>query len=128
MNLKTLYLQKKIYKMIIGEKYGLNFSTILAIVNSVEKYAPETEILLFGSRAKGNFSNGSDIDIALKGKKLNLNILLDIYIELDNYDLPYKFDFIIFDRINDKSLMEHIDRVGINLENTIQNDLQLITE
>ena len=114
--------------MIIGEKYGLNFSTILAIVNSVEKYAPETEILLFGSRAKGNFSNGSDIDIALKGKKLNLNILLDIYIELDNYDLPYKFDFIIFDRINDKSLMEHIDRVGINLENTIQNDLQLITE
>jgi predicted nucleotidyltransferase len=111
-----------------SERYGLNYSTILAIVNSVEKYAPKVEILLFGSRAKGNFSNGSDIDIALKGKCLNLNILLDIYIELDKYDLPYKFDFIIFDRINDKSLMEHIDRVGINLENSIQNDSHLITE
>jgi predicted nucleotidyltransferase len=72
-------------------------------------------VILFGSRAKGTFSNGSDIDIALKGENIVLNDLLDLLNALDELLLPYKFDIVIFDRIEDDVLKEHINRVGISL-------------
>jgi predicted nucleotidyltransferase len=72
-------------------------------------------VILFGSRAKGTFSNGSDIDIALKGENIVLNDVLDLLNALDELLLPYKFDIVIFDRIEDDVLKEHINRVGISL-------------
>lgn len=32
--------------------------------------------MLYGSRAKGNYKNGSDIDLALVGKNINIEALL----------------------------------------------------
>jgi predicted nucleotidyltransferase len=73
------------------------------------------EAIIFGSRAKGNFKPGSDIDIAIKGENLNLNTILDISTSLDELMLPYKFDIIIYKRITEPKLTEHIDRVGVVL-------------
>lgn len=48
------------------------------------------QVILLGSRVKGNFKNGSDIDLALKGNKLNLDDILNVLLDLDNYILPIK--------------------------------------
>jgi hypothetical protein len=55
------------------------------------------------------------VDIALKGSGLKLNDIIDASIEIDKLYLPYKFDFVIYDRIKEKALAEHIERVGIVL-------------
>lgn len=73
------------------------------------------QIILFGSRAKGLFKEGADIDLALKGEKLNLNNIISASPELDNLLLPYKTDLVIFDRIKEQGLIDHINRVGITL-------------
>ncbi len=94
---------------------GLSKTDIEGIVTVIRKSDKVKEAILFGSRAKGTFTNGSDIDLALKGTNLGLNDILDLSIELDSLNLPYKFDLIIYDRIKEEALKEHINRVGIAL-------------
>ena len=96
-------------------KYGLAVSDINKIILILKRNQKIEKIILFGSRAKGTYQNGSDIDLALMGKNLKLNDILDASIEIDNLGLAYKFDLVIYDRIKEKALLEHIDRVGITL-------------
>ncbi|AGA80435.1 putative nucleotidyltransferase [Echinicola vietnamensis DSM 17526] len=97
----------------VNKDTGLTDAEVNAI-NTVFKRHPKIgSAVLFGSRAKGNYKNGSDIDIALKGKGLLLMDILDISIDLEDLMFPYKFDIVAYDRIDEKDLIEHIDRVGI---------------
>jgi type I restriction enzyme S subunit len=92
--------------------YGLKEQHINAI-NSVFLIYPQIKkAILYGSRAKGNYRNGSDIDITLVGDDLNLTILFKIETELDDLLLPYKIDLSIFNQIENTDLIEHIQRVG----------------
>ena len=51
--------------------------------------------MIYGSRAKGNYKNGSDIDLTLYGgKDLTLNILSKMLREIDDLLLPYTIDLI----------------------------------
>ena len=70
------------------------------------------EVILYGSRAMGNYKTGSDIDLVLKGTKLSLTDLLKIENELDDLMLPYKIDVALYHQINNPELIEHIQRVG----------------
>jgi len=96
-------------------KYGLEVSDIDNIIAILIRNKKISEIVLFGSRAKGNYSNGSDIDLAIKGDSIALNDIIDASIELDNLNLPYKIDLAIFERIKEQGLLEHIKRVGVVL-------------
>jgi predicted nucleotidyltransferase len=69
--------------------------------------------VLYGSRAKGNYKNGSDIDLALVGgKDLTREVLYRIMDEIDELLLPYSFDLSLFHDITDPDVREHIQRVG----------------
>jgi predicted nucleotidyltransferase len=81
----------------------------------LRKNSKINKIILFGSRAKGTYKTGSDIDLALIGPGLNLNDVLDASVEIEKLSLPYKFDLIIFEKIKEEALIEHIKRVGIVL-------------
>ncbi|GAB3505485.1 nucleotidyltransferase domain-containing protein [Spirosoma knui] len=93
-------------------RYGLSDAHLLDIVNTIASTPRIQRAVLFGSRAKGNQRPGSDIDIALKGDRLALNDLLAVSVALDELGLPFKFDLILYDRISEPALQEHIDRVG----------------
>ncbi|MBL4608243.1 MAG: nucleotidyltransferase domain-containing protein [Pseudomonadales bacterium] len=69
--------------------------------------------VLYGSRAKGNFKTGSDIDLTLYGEELPLRLLSDIAEALDELLLPYTIDLSIFDKLDHTELRKHIQRVGI---------------
>ena len=89
----------------------------LDIVLSVLGEFPNVkEAIIFGSRAKGNFKNGSDVDIALKGENINLEIVTNISHRLNEETiLPYKFDVLDYQSINNSKLTEHINRIGISV-------------
>lgn len=96
-------------------KYGLSEKTMKALLNVFAKNKDVEGVILFGSRAKGNFKEGSDIDLALLGNKLNMNSLRKIELELDELYLPYYLDIIIYNNIKEPALKEHIDKVGVRL-------------
>lgn len=94
-------------------RYGLSEQTIQKICGVFAKHPAIDNAVLYGSRAKGNFKPGSDIDLALHGAGLSLNDLGTINFELDDLLLPYMIDLLIFDQLNHAGLREHIERVGV---------------
>lgn len=93
-------------------EFGLPPSTldtirqILADVPAVEK------AVIYGSRAKGNYRPGSDIDLTLFGDELDLDTLGQIATRLDESPIPYQVDLSIFKLIEHAGLREHIERAG----------------
>lgn len=92
--------------------FGLRKEDILKIQQVLSHYPQVEEAILYGSRAKGNYRNGSDIDLSLKGKELTLNQQFSLENELDDLLLPYKMDISIFHQIQNPDLLDHIERVG----------------
>ena len=66
-----------------------------------------------GSRAKGNYKRGSDIDLTLFGGELTDRVQSRIYWALDDLLLPYKIDLSRFSDLRHPALIEHIQRVGL---------------
>ncbi len=82
-----------------------------------EVLACHTEVeraILYGSRAKGNYRNGSDIDMTLTGgEDLNRKILYSITDEIDDLLLPYTFDLSLLKDISDADVVNHIRMFGV---------------
>jgi predicted nucleotidyltransferase len=95
-------------------KYGLKNSTIQKIRDVFARYPQVEKAVLYGSRAKGNYKNGSDIDLTLRGgADLTLKVLYKIMDEIDDLLLPYTIDLSIYEHISDPDVIEHIQRVGV---------------
>ena len=75
----------------------------------------EDEEKLANSLQKGLMAEGYIVDLALDGDSLVLNDILNLTIEIEKLNLPYKFDLIILNRIKEITLLDHINRVGIIL-------------
>ena len=97
------------------QRFGLKEATINKIIAVFAKYTQIEKILLYGSRAKGNYRNGSDIDLTLIGDQLNYSQLSSIESDIDDLFLPYSFDISIFKDIDNPDLIEHINRIGVVL-------------
>jgi predicted nucleotidyltransferase len=94
-------------------KFGLKETTIERIGAVFAGFSQVEKAVLHGSRAKGTFKNGSDIDLTLHGKELTLNVVFRVDQGVDDLLLPYTFDLSIFQRLSDPDLIDHIQRVGI---------------
>ncbi len=94
-------------------KFGLEENIIEQINCVFAKYFQVEQVIIYGSRAKGNYKAGSDIDLSLKGENLNLSLVHKIELEIDDLLLPYTFDISIFKQISNPDLIEHITRVGL---------------
>lgn len=90
-----------------------DISIIKAVLHGFSEIESAT---LFGSRAKGNFKTGSDIDIAISLKKNSHESIQKIHDKLEEETtLPYFFDVIDINTIQNSDLIKHIKRVGINI-------------
>jgi len=94
--------------------FGIQPNDLKIIISSITQYPEVSEAFIFGSRAKGVFRSGSDVDIALKGEKLSADIVSRIsYLLNEETTMPYKFDVLNYHSISNAELVNHIDRVGI---------------
>ena len=95
-------------------RFGLKEATIEKLCGVFAKYPQVTKAVLYGSRAKGNYKNGSDIDLTLHGgADLTLNVLYKILDEIDDLLLPYTIDLSIYRTLSDPDFIDHIQRVGV---------------
>jgi len=94
------------------EEFGLSEANFNTILNVFRKFDQIDSIKIYGSRAKGNFSKGSDIDLCLIGEKIDFSLLRKIESALEELLIPYKFDLSLYHTIDNQDLIEHINRVG----------------
>ncbi len=92
---------------------GLNEKEISSIKAIFSKYENIDHVILYGSRAKGNFKPASDIDLALLGSNISPTQINEIESEMDELLLPYKFDISVFDSIDNPDLKKQILQTGL---------------
>ncbi len=94
-------------------RYGLSEHEINAIQNVFKQYPMISRVIIYGSRAKGNYRSNSDVDLTLQGEGLEYRDLVAIETALDDLLLPYKIDLSLYQAIEHPDLIAHIERVGI---------------
>lgn len=90
--------------------FGLNERTLAAIETCLQQYSDISWVKIYGSRAKGNFQRGSDIDLAFS---CPVNCAAKLLDALDNLPTPYLFDVTHYESLKNDALKSHIDRVGV---------------
>lgn len=93
-------------------KFGLPADTIEKMNAVFSKYPHVEKVIIYGSRAKGNYKTGSDIDLTMLGEKITDRDRTDIFFELDDLSIPYTIDLSIFSNLNSPDLVDHVNRVG----------------
>jgi predicted nucleotidyltransferase len=83
------------------------------IVPIIVKYLPDAKIILYGSRARGDYKEGSDIDIALDmGYTIDDRMINNIIGDLEESNLPINFDIVDFHAVSEK-MQQRILRDGV---------------
>ncbi|MFN3998950.1 nucleotidyltransferase domain-containing protein [Algoriphagus sp.] len=92
--------------------FGLKNEVVEKIRNVLDLFPSIKKCIIYGSRAIGNYRYNSDIDLTLVGENITFSELLKIENELDDLLLPYQIDLSILKKIDNKDLIDHINRVG----------------
>ena len=92
--------------------FGLSENTVQSFHSVFNRYPEIEQVIIYGSRAKGNYRDGSDIDITLVGDAVTEEILSNIATQMDELNTPYLLDISVFHHLKSESLRDHIQRVG----------------
>ncbi|NJN28823.1 MAG: nucleotidyltransferase domain-containing protein [Cyclobacteriaceae bacterium] len=95
--------------------FGLPDEFLRTVMMFGETQASIEAIILFGSRATGNYRSGSDVDLILKGRNLGIDDVIQFEKQLEKLDSLNTFDILIFDRIASADLIRRIEKTGITL-------------
>ncbi|UOD51499.1 nucleotidyltransferase domain-containing protein [Orrella daihaiensis] len=91
--------------------YGLLANDLEKMREVFERYPQVNRVILYGSRAKGNFKPGSDIDMTLEAK-MDSQTYGQLLTDLDDLLLPYQIDLSLYHQLQNPELISHINRVG----------------
>ena len=90
-----------------------NVSEIIEqIVDICVKKADVDELILYGSRAKGTHMQRSDIDIAIKGRHIDIDMLHDA---LHAVDTLLKIELVDIENCKNELLKKEVEKDGIVL-------------
>lgn len=98
-----------------SSRFGLSQATLDKLSSVFARHGAINSVLLYGSRAKGNYRPGSDIDLTIKGAEIPFAEFMAIEDEIDDLMLPYTVDLSQYRQIGNPELIAHIDRVGMEI-------------
>lgn len=93
-------------------EFGLPARAVDSIRGVFASHPQVQRAVVYGSRAKGNYRQGSDIDVVLEAPTLTFTELLRLKTSLDDLMLPYQIDLSALHQIDNPALLDHIQRVG----------------
>jgi uncharacterized protein len=93
-------------------KYGLSVQAVRTLTDIFAAQPKVHRALIYGSRAKGNFREGSDIDLVLDCPDLSFSEKLALDRAISNSNIPYLVDLSVLHELKSPELLEHIGRVG----------------
>jgi len=93
--------------------FGLKEFELEYIIDAIKKFHEIEKAVIFGSRVKGNYKPGSDVDIGIHGENITFDTVSALHAMLEEKGpLPYFFDIVDYTHLSHKELKEHINRVG----------------
>jgi uncharacterized protein len=93
------------------ENFGLTDKSLKILSQIFEMYPSISEVKVYGSRAKGVYSDRSDLDLVIMDD-LDRKALGEIWMEINSSDFPLTVDLQIWKDIKNVNLKDHIRRVG----------------
>jgi uncharacterized protein len=94
-----------------ASRFGLPQATLDKLAGVFRRHPTIESVVIYGSRAKGNYRPGSDIDLTIKGE-LAFADLMQLEDQIDDLLLPYNVDLSQYRQLANTDLIAHIDRVG----------------
>lgn len=91
--------------------FGLNQKALDTLSRIFNQYPDISHVMVYGSRAKGNFSERSDLDLVIMDQ-IDRKILGSIWMDINSSDFPLTVDLQVWDEIKNENLKDHIQRVG----------------
>lgn len=101
--------------MTTAQSFGLSAATLDKLNSVFVRHDAIDAVLIYGSRAKGNYRAGSDIDLTIKGGEIPFSELMQIEDQIDDLMLPYTVDLSQYRKLENADLIAHIDRVGVEI-------------
>jgi predicted nucleotidyltransferase len=101
--------------MTTAHPFGLPPATLDKLNSVFVRHNAIDAVLIYGSRAKGNYRAGSDIDLTIKGNEIPFAEFMQIKDEIDDLMLPYTVDLSQYRQLEHPDLIAHIDRVGVEI-------------
>ena len=89
---------------------GIKEQVLIEIKALAEKYSIE-QVILFGSRARGDFKERSDIDLAVRGGRIEL---FSVAVDEETSTL-LKYDIVNLNGSVQKELLDSIENEGVIL-------------
>lgn len=93
--------------------FGISEKSYNLIQSAFCKFPEVEKVLIYGSRAMGNFKPGSDIDLAVSGENIRTETIMKLKTILEHeLPVPYYFDITHYETISNSALKKHIDEFG----------------
>ena len=70
---------------------------------------------MFGSRSKGNYGPGSEIDLAIMNEEIGQKTLMQLSDDFSESSLPYRVDIVHFPKLQHEAFIDHIQSVGTEI-------------
>ncbi|MGV1023825.1 nucleotidyltransferase domain-containing protein [Clostridium perfringens] len=93
--------------------YGIHESVYSKLINYFEEKDYIEKVILFGSRAKGNYKYNSDIDLAILCDKLYKGTVVE---EIEELIGVYSSDIVFLDQLTG-DIKKQVDVYGIEIYN-----------
>ena len=91
--------------------FGITNKSFQLLMGTFAEIPQIEEVVLFGSRAKGTYKKGSDIDLAIKGEDCTVQLALTLQgILNEELPIPYMVDVVHYESLEHQDLIEHIDQ------------------
>ena len=95
----------------VGE-FGLSERALQLLRDLFASQPSLRRAIVYGSRAKGIFRPGSDIDITLEAPDMSFDVFQRLCTQVDDLNLPWDVDLSLISLIDNPKLLDHIARVG----------------
>lgn len=99
----------------ISARIGIPEKSLNMLIAILEKFDFIEKVVVYGSRAKGNYRPGSDIDLAVFSSTMTFSDQMHLELAIDELLMPYSVDVLHFEKLTNEKLIEHIIRVGVPL-------------
>lgn len=93
--------------------FGLSKAVFLILQSMFAKYPSVERVVIFGSRAKGNYRAGSDIDLVVIAPTMSQSDFALLRSDLDDTSILFKMDLIHWDALSNQLLKSKIMAEGV---------------
>jgi proline iminopeptidase len=91
---------------------GISEKTLQTIITTCLGFPTVKRVILYGSRARGDYKHGSDIDIAIDAPEMSDKEFSRLWNSLDDLPIIYTMDIVHLQALKNQPLLDAIRQDG----------------